>query len=66
MKTEILKREIDEWLINYFTQKGTYNKMVYESMSYSINMGGKRVRPILFLLTYGLFKIGRASCRERV
>jgi geranylgeranyl diphosphate synthase type II len=53
---EGLKEEIDNWLREYFKNKGSYNKRVYEAMSYSLNAGGKRIRPLLFLLTYMLYK----------
>lgn len=55
MEIEVLKGKIDYWLKDYFMQKGTYNKIAYDAMSYSLNIGGKRIRPILLLLTYGLF-----------
>lgn len=51
-----LKKEVDTWLQNYFTGKGTYNKKIYEAMHYSIGAGGKRIRPLLMLLTYNLYK----------
>ncbi|MBC2580332.1 polyprenyl synthetase family protein [Clostridium sp. DJ247] len=53
---ESLKAEIDNWLEEYFKDKGSHNKKVYEAMSYSLNAGGKRIRPLLFLLTYMLYK----------
>jgi Geranylgeranyl pyrophosphate synthase len=53
---EELRTEIDTWLGEYFKNKGSYNKKVYEAMSYSLNAGGKRIRPILFILTYMLYK----------
>lgn len=51
-----IKYEIDEWLKNYFINKGSYNKIIYDAMSYSLNVGGKRIRPILLLLTYSIYK----------
>lgn len=51
-----LKIEIDVWLADYFNNKGTYNKIIYEAMEYSINVGGKRIRPILMILVYSMFK----------
>lgn len=53
---ETLKNKIETWLGEYFEGKGSYNKKVYESMAYSINAGGKRIRPLLFILTYMLYK----------
>lgn len=49
------KSEINEYLDAYFKNRGTYEKVVYESMNYSVAIGGKRVRPILMLLTYKMF-----------
>lgn len=56
MRFEELKIEVDRWLEGYFSGKGTYNKRIYESMEYSLSVGGKRIRPILMLLTYSLYK----------
>ena len=55
MKFNEMKKEINEFLVNYFSNKGTYNKVIYDSASYSINIGGKRIRPILMLLTYSMY-----------
>lgn len=55
MCIEKLKNEIDQWLYEYFNDKGTYNKKLYEAMAYSINIGGKRIRPMLMLLTYKMY-----------
>ncbi|MVX64866.1 polyprenyl synthetase family protein [Clostridium chromiireducens] len=56
MKIDNLKKEINEYLENYFKNKGTYNKIIYDSCSYSLNIGGKRIRPILLALTYYIYK----------
>ncbi|MDU2489177.1 MAG: polyprenyl synthetase family protein [Clostridium celatum] len=56
MKFNEMKKEINEFLLNYFSNKGTYNKVIYDSASYSINIGGKRIRPILMLLVYNMYK----------
>lgn len=56
MKFNEMKKEINEFLINYFSNKGTYNKVIYDSASYSLNIGGKRIRPILMLLIYSMYK----------
>jgi len=50
------REEINRYLENYFNGKGTYNKVIYDAASYSLNIGGKRIRPILTLLTYKLYK----------
>ena len=47
-----MKSEINSFLLNYFKNKGTFNKVIYDSASYSLNIGGKRIRPLLMLLTY--------------
>lgn len=53
---EALRKEIDNFLLEYLKNKGSYNKRLYEAMNYSLNAGGKRIRPLLFLLTYMLYK----------
>ena len=50
------RQEINNYLKKYFEGKGTYNRLVYDAASYSLNIGGKRIRPILSLLTYNLYK----------
>ncbi|OOM80009.1 polyprenyl synthetase family protein [Clostridium sp. BL-8] len=56
MEINKLKEDIDEYLKEYFKEKGTYNKIIYDSCSYSLNIGGKRIRPILLALTYYIYK----------
>lgn len=56
MEIKVIKNEIDQWLEEYFKGKGTYNKKIFEAMSYSVDIGGKRIRPLLLLLTYCLYK----------
>ena len=51
-----LKCEIDLYLKNYFLGKDNYNKLIYDAQSYSLNIGGKRIRPILSILTYNAYK----------
>lgn len=51
-----LKDEIDNYLKEYYKGKGTYNKIIYEASSYSLNVGGKRIRPIFAILTYRLYR----------
>nr|WP_207755217.1 farnesyl diphosphate synthase [Clostridium pascui] len=51
-----VKEEVESWLKDYFQNKGSYNKKIYEAMSYSLNIGGKRIRPILTILTYDIFE----------
>lgn len=56
MEINNLKQEINDYLENYFVGKGSYNKIIYDSCSYSLNIGGKRIRPILFVLSYYIYK----------
>lgn len=56
MNINKLKSEVNDWLENYFKEKGSYNKLIYESMEYSIKVGGKRIRPILMLCTANIYK----------
>lgn len=51
-----MKSKINKFLVEYFINKGTYNKIIYDSASYSLNIGGKRIRPILMLLIYSMYK----------
>ncbi|MDP4144805.1 MAG: polyprenyl synthetase family protein [Bacillota bacterium] len=51
-----LKNQVDNWLNDYFKNRNSYNKIIYESMAYSLNIGGKRVRPLLSIYTYNMFK----------
>lgn len=56
MSMQEIKLNVENWLELYFLEKGTHDKLLYEAMSYSINIGGKRIRPILNIMTYELFK----------
>lgn len=52
-----LKDLVDNEVKEYFLAKEkTYSGVLYESMAYSVNIGGKRIRPILMLLTYNIYK----------
>lgn len=51
-----MKKEAEEYLSGYFKGKSGYDQIIYEAMSYSLNIGGKRIRPLLMLLTYSLYK----------
>lgn len=52
---DIVKKEIEQWLSDYFKNKNDLNKLIYESMEYSLKVGGKRIRPILMLLTFSMY-----------
>lgn len=56
MDSNVLKTEVEGFLEKYFQEKGSYNKRIYEAMSYSINIGGKRIRPVLMLLTCSMYR----------
>jgi geranylgeranyl diphosphate synthase type II len=56
MDSNVLKTEVESFLNRYFDKTFSFNKRIYEAMSYSINIGGKRIRPILMLLTYSMYK----------
>ncbi|SMC17527.1 geranylgeranyl diphosphate synthase, type II [Clostridium acidisoli DSM 12555] len=51
-----LKSDIDLWFKEYFNEKGSYNKKIYDAMYYSLEIGGKRVRPLLLCYTYNMYK----------
>lgn len=55
MEIKEIKNEIDNWLMDYFVNKGAFNRKIYDAMGYSINVGGKRIRPILLILVYSLY-----------
>lgn len=58
------KNLIDERINQYFSEKfhkSSYNKLLYESMHYSMKNGGKRVRPLLFLLVYNVYN---PNCKD--
>jgi geranylgeranyl diphosphate synthase type II len=56
MDAKVLKVDIENFFREYFEDRSSYNKKIYEAMRYSIEIGGKRIRPILMLLTYMLYK----------
>ena len=55
MKIKQLKELVDNYLSNYFKNKGSYNSLIYDAANYSLNVGGKRIRPILFMLVYFMY-----------
>ena len=56
MRIKQLKELVDNYLSNYFKNKGSYNSLIYDAANYSLNVGGKRIRPILFMLVYFMYK----------
>lgn len=56
MKNKEIRDSLNDYLKSYFNDKGNYNKIIYDSTSYSLNIGGKRIRPILMILSYSMYK----------
>ena len=56
MNRKLLKDAVEQWISNYFEEKPEIDSRNFEAMIYSIKVGGKRVRPILMLLTYCMYK----------
>lgn len=56
IEISVLLKEINMYLENYFKEKGTYNKIIYDASNYSLNIGGKRIRPLLFILSYYIYR----------
>ncbi|GAA0689484.1 polyprenyl synthetase family protein [Clostridium cadaveris] len=50
------KKYIEQHLNDYFKGADGYDKLIYDSMKYSLNLGGKRLRPTLMMMTYKLYK----------
>ncbi|MBP2024994.1 polyprenyl synthetase family protein [Peptoniphilus stercorisuis] len=55
---------IDNYIYKNFTAADEYQKKVYESMRYSLSSGGKRIRPLLGILSY--MSIGKTEDYEKV
>lgn len=56
MKIEDLTDAIETYLKTCFKDRNSYNRKIYDAMHYSLNLGGKRIRPLLFLITYSMYK----------
>ncbi|ERT56752.1 geranylgeranyl diphosphate synthase type II [Peptoniphilus koenoeneniae] len=52
---ENLIKIIDENLYNSIPNTDDYQKIIYESIKYSLSSGGKRIRPLLTLISYKIF-----------
>ena len=63
-KAELKKYQfiVNEELQKYTKNEACPEKMLNESMEYSLMAGGKRLRPILILATYQLFKTNTRIC----
>jgi geranylgeranyl diphosphate synthase type II len=57
IKTEISKRaeEINHIIASYLPAEEGYQRTIMEAVNYSVNAGGKRLRPMLMQETYKLF-----------
>ena len=53
---------INNELVKYCKNKDCYEKQLNDSMEYSLLAGGKRLRPILVIATYQLFKDDYSRC----
>lgn len=56
MNIKFIKDELEQWISDYFDDKPEIDNRNFEAMIYSVKVGGKRVRPILMLLTYAMYK----------
>lgn len=63
-KQELKKYQkiIDKELEKYMIEKDCPEKMLHQAMKYSVMAGGKRLRPILVIATYQLFKQDIEKC----
>jgi len=55
MNIKLLKDDVEQWISKYFDKKPEISNRNFEAMIYSIKVGGKRIRPILMLLTYDMY-----------
>jgi geranylgeranyl diphosphate synthase type II len=56
VEIKLLKDAVEQWISDYFDEKPEIDNRNFESMIYSIKVGGKRIRPTLMLLTYAMYK----------
>ncbi|MGH4138030.1 polyprenyl synthetase family protein [Clostridium sp.] len=56
MNIESMKSTLELWISDYFDEKPEIDNRNFEAMIYSLKVGGKRVRPILMLQTYAMYK----------
>ena len=63
-KTELkqYQNQIEQELEKYVRKEACPERILNESMEYSLMAGGKRLRPILVLVTYKLFKDNYEVC----
>lgn len=56
------QQQIDQELDKYVKKTKCPEEFLNQSMAYSLMAGGKRLRPILILATYGMFKKDMETC----
>ena len=54
-KLEDRTYQIEQIIKSYEPEENGLQKIIFEAMNYSVNAGGKRLRPILLLETFKLF-----------
>lgn len=47
---------VEKWLEQYLKDKEDAPKLIFEAMRYSVNAGGKRIRPVMMLASYEMFE----------
>lgn len=55
MDLNCYKEKVEKWMKNYFEEKPESERTFLEPMVYSLNVGGKRIRPILMMATYKMY-----------
>jgi len=56
MEIDIIRDYFNEELKSYFKGRNGFNRIIYDAQEYSLNIGGKRIRPILAILSYSMYK----------
>lgn len=55
MNFDLYKRQLEKWIEDYFNLTPHEDYKFIEPMLYSVNVGGKRIRPILMILTHKMY-----------
>ena len=55
MNLNIYKEKIERWMGSYFETKDVGDSSILEPIIYSLEVGGKRIRPILMICTYNMY-----------
>ncbi len=55
-------KEIEELIVDFEPKEEGHQKLIFEAMNYSLNAGGKRLRPMLLLESFRLF----SDCEKKV